>query len=72
MGFPGGPVVKNLPANARNAGLSPGTRRSPGEGNGTPVFLPGTSHGQRSLVVAVSQTQLSDQAHIILYSYTVS
>ena len=31
------PVVKNLPANAgdiRDAGLTPGTGRSPGEGNG--------------------------------------
>ena len=25
--FPGGPVVKNLPCNARNTGLSPGSRR---------------------------------------------
>ena len=24
--------------------------RSPGEGNGNPVYLPGKSHGQRSLV----------------------
>ena len=31
---------------------SPGLGRSPGEGNGNPVqfFLPGKSHGQRSLV----------------------
>ena len=36
-GFPGGSVVKNLPANAgdtRNAGLTPGSWRSPGEENG--------------------------------------
>ena len=55
MGFSGELVVKNLPANAgdiRDAGLIPGWGRSPGEGNGkaTPVFLPGESHGQRSLV----------------------
>ena len=34
------PVVKNLPANAggtRDAGLSPGSGRSPGEGNGNPL-----------------------------------
>ena len=38
--FPGGTVVKNLPANAgdpRNAGLIPGSGRSPGEGNGNPL-----------------------------------
>ena len=55
MGFPGGSVVENLPANAgdaRDMGSSPGSGRSLGEGNGnpTPVFLPGKSHGQRSLV----------------------
>ena len=51
MGFPGGSVVKNLPANAGDAEWIPGLGRSFGEGNGnpTPVFLPGTCHGQRSL-----------------------
>ena len=34
MGFPGGPVVKNPPANAGDAGLIPGLGRSPGEGYG--------------------------------------
>ena len=29
-------MVKNLPANARDAGLIPGSGRSPGEGNGKP------------------------------------
>ena len=98
-GFPGGTVVKNSPANARNVHLIPTSGRSPGEVNGnhssiltwkilwteepgklqsmgslgvghdwatslslfifmhwrrkwqpTPVFLPGESQGQRSLV----------------------
>ena len=48
------PVVKNSPANAgdaREAGLIPGSRRSPGEGNGNPLLYSclGKSHGQRSL-----------------------
>ena len=48
-------VVKNLPANAgdiREAGSIPGSGRSPGgrHSNPTPVFLPGESHEQRSLV----------------------
>ena len=34
MGFPGGSVVKNLPANAGDMDLIPGLGRSPGEGNG--------------------------------------
>ena len=32
-GFPGGPVVKNPPANAGDASSIPGLGRSPGEGN---------------------------------------
>ena len=37
-GFPGGSVVKNPPANARDVvGLIPESRRSPGVGNGNPL-----------------------------------
>ena len=36
-GFPGGSGVKNLSANAGEAGLIPGLGRSPGEGNGNPL-----------------------------------
>ena len=48
-------VVKNLPANAgdiRDTGSIPGSGRSPWRRawQPTPVFLPGESHGQRSLV----------------------
>ena len=41
MGFPGGPVVKNLPANAgeaRDMGLIPGLGRPSGEGNSKPLY----------------------------------
>ena len=40
MGFPGGSVVKNSPANAgdtRDVGFIPGPGRSPGKGNGNPL-----------------------------------
>ena len=40
MGFPGGAVVKNLPANAADAGnvrSIPELGRSPGVGNGNPL-----------------------------------
>ena len=40
MGFPGGSVLKNLPANvgdARNAGLIPGSGKAPGGGHGNPL-----------------------------------
>ena len=36
LGFPGGSVVKNPPANIGDAGSIPGWGRSPGEGNGNP------------------------------------
>ena len=37
MGFPGGSVVKNLPANAEDLGSIPGLGRSPGGGYGNPL-----------------------------------
>ena len=36
-GFPGGSVVKNLPANAEGASSTPGLGRFPGEGNSNPL-----------------------------------
>ena len=36
-GFPGGSVVKNLPADAGDMGLIPWLGRSPGGGNGNPL-----------------------------------
>ena len=66
-GFPGGSVVKNLPASAGEA-VGFLRREFPwwGKWQPSPVFLPGESHGQRTLVgytvhgVAKSQTRLSD------------
>ena len=37
MGLPGGSVVKNLPANAGDAGSIPGLERSPVKGNSNPL-----------------------------------
>ena len=39
-GFPGGSVVKKLPADAGDVGLIPGSGRSPGEGNGNLLQYP--------------------------------
>ena len=55
MGFPGGVVVKNPPANARDAGdvcSISGSRKIPWrrKWEPIPVFLPGKSHGRKSLV----------------------
>ena len=45
-------MVKNLPANAGDVGLIPGSGRSPGVGNGNPLQYScrGEFHGQRILV----------------------
>ena len=69
MGVLGDSVVKNLPANARDAGgrgSVPGSGRSPGEGNGNPLQYSclGNSRDReawRGIVrrVTKSQTQLS-------------
>ena len=52
MGFPGGSDCKESACNPGDLGSIPGFGRSPGEGNYYPLqyFLPGESHGQRSLV----------------------
>ena len=52
MGFPDSSVVKESACNEGDPGLIPRSGISPGEKNRlpTPVFLPGESHGQRSLV----------------------
>ena len=51
-GFPGGSEDKESACNAGDTGLIPGWGRFPGERKWQPtlVFLPGESHGQRSLV----------------------
>ena len=73
-------MIKNLPASTggvREAGLIPGSGRSPGEGNGNPVQFSclensvgrgawwATIHGATK-----SQTRLSDQVHTCVLSCT--
>ena len=70
MGFLGGSVVKNTPANARDAGdvgLSPESGRSPRRGNGTPLQdscldnpMDGEDWQATVHVVAKSQIQVSN------------
>ena len=40
MGFPGGSVVKNLPASAGAMGSIPGSGGAPGEESGNPLQSP--------------------------------
>ena len=70
VGFPGGSMVMNPPANAGDTGSIPGLRRSPGVGNGNSLQYSclgnsmdreawwATVHG-----MAKNQTQLSKWAH---------
>ena len=50
-GFPGGSAVKNPPANEGDVGLIPGLRRSPGEGNGSPLQYSCLGHRSWQAVV---------------------
>ena len=70
LGFPAGLVVKNPPAKAGDAGdasSTPGSRRSPGRGNGNPLQYSCLRNlmGKKSLWATVhgvtkSRTGLSD------------
>ena len=69
-------VVKNPPANAgdvRDVGSVPGSGRSPrgGHGNPTPVFLPGESHGQRSLAGGPWARKESDTTEAMKHNYNI-
>ena len=65
-GFPGGSVVRNLPANAGDTGSISDPGRSPGEGNGNPLQYSclKNPHGQRSLAayspLGCKKTRLSN------------
>ena len=49
-GFPGGSDGKESACNVGDLGSTPGSRRCPEGGHEpTPVFLPGESHGPKSL-----------------------
>ena len=41
LGFPGDSAIKNLPANAEDVLVIPGSGRSPGGGNGNPIQFSG-------------------------------
>ena len=70
QGFPGGSVVKNLPANAEgtgDVGLIPGSGRSPGGGHGNPLqysrlenFMDRGVWWVQSMGLQKSQTRISD------------
>ena len=64
--FPGGSDSKESASNSGYQGSIPRLGRSPGEGSGqpTPVFLPGKSHGWRSLA-GFQESEMTEQLHFL-------
>ena len=68
QGFPGGSVVKNLPANAGDAVSIPGLGGSPGEGNGNPIQYsclgnPMDRRAWQAAVCEVSKSRTLNNSH---------
>ena len=78
MGFQGGAAVKNLPANAGDvgdAGLIPGSGRSPGGGNGNPLQYSCLENSLGAgawgaMVHGVAQSQTRPIAHTYTHTHT--
>ena len=76
-GYPGGSVVKNLPANARDTGSIRGSGRFLGEGHGSPLQYSclgspldrGAWWATVHRIVKI-RTRLSDSAHMLTYVAT--
>ena len=72
LDFPEGSDSKASAYNVGDPGSIPGSRRSPGEGNGNPL-LPGKSHGRRSLVGyslwSHKESDTTERLHSLTHSY---
>ena len=78
LGFPGGSVIKNIPADAAVTGSVPGLGRCPGEGNGKPFQdscweNPMVRGASQTLVLGVtkSQTGRSDWVCTIMATFNI-
>jgi len=70
LGFPGGSVVKNMPANAGDASLIPGSGRSPGGGNGCPLQYSRLGYTMdRGTWRAISQFSSVTPLYLTLYDH---
>ena len=68
MGFLGDSVVKNLPANAGDSGSIPGSGRSLGGGNGSPLQYPCLENPKdrgawRATVHGVAESDMTEVTH---------
>ena len=57
MGFTGRSVVKNLPADAGDMGLIPGSRRFPGGSHGNPLQYSGLENSMDCIIHGVAHSQ---------------
>ena len=73
MGFTGGRVIKNSPANARDSSSILGLRRSPGGGNGNPLHHSCLENSMDRRVWWATQPMGSQRAHAQnkAYSYNI-
>ena len=75
-GFPGGAVIKNLLCQCRRHGLDSCVGKIPWrrKWQSSPVFLPGKSHGQRSLVgyspYGCKELDMTEQMSVHAYTHT--
>ena len=73
--FPAGSDGKESACNAGDLGSIPRLGRSPGEGNGNPLFLPGKSHGWRSLADysprGLKELYMTEWLHLLSFLYNV-
>ena len=73
--FPGGSVVKNLPASAGDVGLILGSGRSPEEGNGNPLQCsclgnPMDRGGWWATVHGVAELNMTEKIHTHTHTRT--
>ena len=73
VGFPGGSVIKNLPANAGDAGLIPESGRCPGEGNSNPLQYSCLENpmDRGASWVTVHESQESDMTLSLTHSFSL-
>ena len=73
--FPGGSDGKESACNARDQGLIPGSRRSPGEGNGYLLQYSCLGHSMdrgawRATVYGVAESEATEQLTLSFYHYS--
>ena len=70
MGFPGGSLIKNPPANAGDLGSIPGLGSSPGGGNGNPFQYSCLENSidrgtWRAIVLGVAILDMTEHVHTL-------